>query len=427
MQNIENLSVWWDTEKVGDLFISSTDQISFQYANSWLNSREYLQNKGSISLSLPASPRVYNQEAHAFFVNLLPEGEVKKCLAAQLNISDGNDAKLLELIGGDCAGALRIEKKTNTNLEPFYEPLDGFQLLEKLKKGLVLGNTQKIPERLSLAGAQGKLLLYVENSNFYSTHNGAPSNVILKTNSNPFIYLNLTENEYFSMLLASKCGLLTPNTQYKSFKNMSFLVSHRYDRIGLKAADSQENNWVEKLHQEDFCQALGILPNRKYEKEGGPGHKACAALIKNHLSLNDFSNYLDWVIFNLCIGNADAHAKNISILYSKDNSLSLAPFYDMLCTRVYSALGRSFAMNYGGTENLEEINRKTHSKFAADVQISESLLIKKIENMTQRIKLTLPILEKLLIRDGIDETILAPVTMEIALCTKIVIGSIVTH
>ena len=146
----------------------------------------------------------------------------------------------------------------------------------------------------------------------------------------------------------------------------------RYDRY-------RKNGEVKRLHQEDFCQALGVSPQQKYEKEGGPSLHDSIELIRriSVMPLIDTDRFLDWVIFNLVSGNADAHAKNISILYAEEGP-RLSPFYDLVCTVIYENLDRNLAMSIGSKQDPGQISKKEWSALANDIKIGSSFLLKKV-------------------------------------------------
>jgi serine/threonine-protein kinase HipA len=142
----------------------------------------------------------------------------------------------------------------------------------------------------------------------------------------------------------------------------------RYDRI--RTGDA-----VHRIHQEDFCQALGFLPELKYESEGGPGVEACATLLREHSAAPavDLLAFLDALIFNLLIGNADAHSKNYSLLLGGERSPRLAPLYDLISTRVYGRrFGRKMAMKYGGEYRFDRIRGRHLDRLAAELGIAPS-------------------------------------------------------
>jgi serine/threonine-protein kinase HipA len=123
-----------------------------------------------------------------------------------------------------------------------------------------------------------------------------------------------------------------------------------------------------RLHQEDFCQALGIVPEMKYQNEGGPNLEQCFALVRKATRPNapQILRLFDYVIFNALIGNHDAHAKNFSLLYSSDAPV-LAPLYDTLSTAVYPSLTPKMAMKIGSKYKFSEVQARHWEQFAHSV------------------------------------------------------------
>jgi serine/threonine-protein kinase HipA len=144
-------------------------------------------------------------------------------------------------------------------------------------------------------------------------------------------------------------------------RDRSFLLVTRYDR----AVDAGGS--VTRLHQEDFAQALGVPSHRKYASEGGPIFPDCFALLRLAATrpAREILKLLDAAIFNLIIGNADAHAKNFSLLHS-GGIITLAPLYDLLSTTLYPNLHVKLAMKIGGKSVLEDIESRHWERFAAD-------------------------------------------------------------
>lgn len=157
---------------------------------------------------------------------------------------------------------------------------------------------------------------------------GQPTTHILK----PFItgLDGSVENELFCMTLAGRLGLAVPEVERRQVGETDFLLVRRYDRIEGDAGS------IARLHQEDFCQALSVPPELKYEDEGGPGIAQSQALLDAHARrpAADRLAFQRMVIFNYLVGNADAHAKNFALLYTH-RAPDLAPIYDVVCTAAW--------------------------------------------------------------------------------------------
>ena len=166
----------------------------------------------------------------------------------------------------------------------------------------------------------------------------------------------------------------------------SISIVTRYDR------QFESGRW-QRMHQEDFCQVLGIHASRKYEKEGGPSLKQCAEVIRKFSTypLVDLQKLMQWSLFNLFVGNADAHGKNLSLLYNTSGNPNLSPFYDLVCTRNYKNLSRELAMNFGGAWNPDLVTVKHFEGLASDLGFQPRFVLEQARQFSQRIDEALPI------------------------------------
>lgn len=381
------LNVYLRSIKVGRLWLERGPRFSFQYDPLWLAS----EHSVPLSISLPLRSEPYADDtARAFFTNLLPESELRKVIARKLGLSEGNDYALLEAIGGECAGAVTLLPEG----VPFSDTGKYRLLLDEQLNTLIKelpGRPMLAGEagvRLSLAGAQNKLPIYYDESahQVYLPVGSRASSHILKP---PIAhYPNTVENEVFCMRLADRMGLPVPVTTLLHKEQMLYLV-RRYDR------PMQEDGSVVRLHQEDFCQALGIAAEMKYEKEGGPSLQRCFDLVRN-ISMTpvvDIRNLLGWVVFNYLIGNADAHGKNISLLFRADGPI-LAPFYDLMSTAVYPGLTERMAMQIGGEDRPQWIMTRHWEQFASDIGMGIKIIRQRLHEMAEKIVVESELLRK---------------------------------
>ncbi len=361
----------WD-HLVGRLWLDEKRRFVFQYDAKWL------KRKGAIPLSvhLPLKTDLYSDDlSRPFFSNLLPEAEIKQVIARRLQISVHNDFAMLNRIGGECAGAVSVLPAGSVPMvKPGYRGLNDDELhrvIQDLPKRPLMAGVEGI--RLSLAGAQNKLPVYMEGDKISIASGNAPSTHILKP---PIRDLESTvENEAFCMMLAQKMRLPAPEVSIRRGMDDLFVVQ-RYDR------SRDKNGNIVRLHQEDFCQALGFLPDQKYETEGGPSLDRCFALLQE-ISISPAADrlaLLRWTIFNFLIGNADAHAKNLAIIFTLRGP-RLAPFYDLICTQVYPDLTVKQAMKIGGENRPGWIQQKHWDKLGESVTIKSSLVRKTLQNM----------------------------------------------
>jgi serine/threonine-protein kinase HipA len=374
--NEGRLNVFFRDHLVGRLWLDERRRFVFEYDAGWLG------QKGAIplSLSLPLRREPYiDDSARPFFANLLPESEIRKVIARQLRISEENDFAILREIGGECAGAVSVLPEDSFPQEnPGYRELDEEELhriIAELPRRPFLVGEKGV--RLSLAGAQNKLPIYMEGNRIFIATGNAPSTHILK----PLIQglAETVENEAFCMMLASRMSLSVPKVTIRPGRDRLYIVE-RFDR------EREKDGKILRLHQEDFCQALGVLPDQKYESEGGPSLARCFGLLKEKSTspAADQKALLSWVIFNFLIGNADAHAKNLAILYTVRGP-RLAPFYDLICTRVYPDLTDRMAMRIGGENRPDWIQSRHWERFSAEINIKPRLVLQTLQEMPQRI------------------------------------------
>lgn len=369
---MSSLNVYWDTELVGRLVEVGARDMSFQYSESYLAS----QHPRPISLSLPLQADAFEGLVPgSWFANLLPEGEIRGQVARKLGVSERNDFALLTGIGGDCAGALRLLPESAPDVaEGRLIPLPWDELEAKIastpRPSLLALILQEGELRLSLAGAQDKLPVHLSSGRLALPSGHAASSHLLKISSGSFP--DLVQNELFCLSLARKVGLNVPGAEMAATKT-PILIIERYDRL------VGPDGGISRLHQEDFCQALGIPPESKYENEGGPSlTRIFEALARgSQTPLPDKRDLLIWVLFNYMIGNADAHAKNISLLYGKSGNESrprLAPFYDLVCTEVYDQLSRKQAQKIGGEYRGDYIAGRHWDRLAASIEVNPKYL-----------------------------------------------------
>lgn len=336
-------------------------------------------------MSLPRKAEAFTRrECRPFFGGLLPEEGQLEAVARTLGISKGNDFKLLEALGGDVAGALTLwpegERPPAPGATAQPHPLDDervAELLDTLPKRPLLAGQEGF--RLSLAGAQSKLPVILVGGQIALPAPGQPTTHILKPPVTRFPAT--TENEALMMRLAAALDLPVAPVQPGTVAGRPYLLITRYDRR------FEESGGVRRLHQEDFCQALGIPPERKYQAEGGPTFRHSFDLLRRAATRPavEVLKLLDAAVFNVIIGNADAHGKNFSLLY-QNTDVTLAPLYDLLCTVAYPDLSPHFAMKVATCAALEEIDNRTWSAFANDAGIAAPYVRQRVKALAASTK-----------------------------------------
>jgi serine/threonine-protein kinase HipA len=371
------LKVYLHDVYAGKLVQKDSGRLSFTYDKAYVN-----ENGFSISLSLPLQYEPFDDDrVKAFFSGLLPDETVKNRLAKYLGVSPKNPFSLLEAVGGECAGALSLypegvaPEETRAERTEILEDEKLQELLLLLKRRPFLAGNDGL--RLSLAGAQDKMAVHVCNGKI-ALSQGMPTTHILK----PLIdtVKDSVHNELFCMRLAQMVGIDVPPADIHFVKGIPYFLVERYDRI--RTVD----NKIVRLHQEDFCQALGIMPEIKYEREGGPSIMKCQKLLQQFSikPASDQISLLERVIFNYLIGNADAHGKNFSLLY-KAKKPQLAPAYDLLSTAIYPDLSKNMAMKIGGKYIPEDVFLRTWHQLVPNTKMSQKNMEKQLIKLSKRV------------------------------------------
>ena len=394
------LDVWWNQQIVGELSQNQYGDLGFVYAPAWLADA----HSPPLSASLPKREKAYTKrECRPFFAGLLPEESQREVVAQLLGVSSANDFSLLDQLGGDVAGAIELlpsgKQPPSLRSEQSPTPVDNtdlVKLLDKLPLRPFLAGEKGL--RLSLAGAQPKLPVVLVNNAVALPSPGQPTTHILKP---PIERFNgTTENEAFVMRLAQKVGLNVAHVEPRVIRGRPLLLIERYDR-----RDGDDGR-VQRIHQEDFCQALGIPPEKKYASEGGPAFADCFTLLREHAAVPglDVLALLDATIFNVMVGNADAHGKNFSILY-QNGAPRLAPLYDLLSTTFYPEISAAFAMKIGRRSTLGELDAKGWKRFAEDAGIGLPLVRQRIGKIAAQIDAKIASVAAEIVSLGLDAVV----------------------
>lgn len=334
-----------------------TDPLSFTYSDEWLAKPAATPIHAGIPLSAGQIDTPY---VAAFFENLLPEGDARKLISMREQVS--SVFGLLSRVGGESAGAYVLVPEGEQPRAPIYQPLSWAQVhvlahagaAQSAEREAIEQAAQGMPKpRMSISGAQHKILLYLDAQGHPARPMGnAPATHILKPDilRNDIAVFASAVNETITMRAAAKCGLNAAQVSYQAIAKACLV--ERYDRV------RQPDGAVLRIWQADFCQLLGKPSDVKYECDGGPSFKDCFELLKTSARpAVDSLQLLRWLFFNLCIGNNDSHAKNLSMVATA-GGLRLAPFYDLMCTRVYPGLGAHFAFTIAGESKPGKLTRE---------------------------------------------------------------------
>lgn len=372
---------------VGQLRQLETGRLEFAYLPEYLAAAEAFPL--SMSLPLRRAPFDHVSAAPFFAGYLTDDPSARRALARMFQISEGNDFALLAAIGRDCAGAVSLHPADEPVIpdeerEARLRPLNPVELADRVRalasRPLFVDAEGEV--RLSLAGAQPKAAIVMTEDGPALPLGGTPSTHILKASIDGVP--DHLISEHCALWLARACGLPTARSELRQADDVEYLLVERYDRAKTTAGR------IVRIHQEDMCQALGILPERRYENEGGPGLRAIFALLNETADpAHDRLGFLDAVIFNAMIGNTDAHGKNFSLIYA-DGIPRLAPLYDLTALRVYDSFhgepaSKRMAMKIAGKALPEELYRRHWFRFAEANQLSPAATAKRVSAIADKL------------------------------------------
>lgn len=375
---------------VGTLEMIPGREEQFSYAESYLESE--VAQPLSVRLPLREEPFPARQ-TRVFFRNLLPEEGALAAVAKTLEVKSSSYLKVLNALGSECIGALVLESADEREDDPYgYDPLSREELGRAFEAGAE--GVAKLQEeaKLSLAGAQSKMGLYVDRSSgslsqYFLPQGTAASTHIVKAANRRFE--QLSENEYYCLRLAEAAGLSVPECYLDTIGDQPLFVIERFDRMVLPEDDRRAGGGVrrvQRLHQEDFCQVLSLLPERKYEKGGVRYAKKVRDVLYECSSdpVRDIEAFVRLLVVNAVLGNCDGHLKNLTVLRGADwASFSLAPVYDIASTVVYEGLDRRMAMRIGSTNKIDEVGRDDFHTMAKELSISVRMMDRLIEEVCE--------------------------------------------
>ena len=328
------LPVALNGRSVGLLDRAASGAISFAYDPEWLADK---RRAIPVSLSLPLREEPYRgAEVSAYFDNLLPDNDEIRRIVAERVGADGVDAfSLLDSIGRDCVGALQFIPDGGEIAapgKPEFLPLDEADVAETIRDlataplGIQTDGEREF--RISIAGAQEKTALLWRRG-WCLPQGITPTTHILKPQlgelPNGLDMRNSVENEHFCLTLCRELGLDAAKTEVLDFEDVRVLCVERFDRIKTK------DGRLLRIPQEDFCQALSVPPTRKYDRDGGPGIKACLDLLKgSDYPQRDRQAFLKAQIVFWLLGATDGHAKNFSIFLTPGGRHRMTPIYDVM-------------------------------------------------------------------------------------------------
>jgi serine/threonine-protein kinase HipA len=344
------LMIWMNGERVGEWTTLRTGTPVFRYERTWAQS----PNVRSLSLSLPitADREVRGDAVDYYFDNLLPDStEIRRRIRTRFQTRSTGAFDLLSAIGRDCAGAVQLlppgEKPDGWNridAKPL-SPLEVEATLREVTVATPLGAEEQNEFRISLAGAQEKTALLRMGGKWFQPLDATPTTHILKlplgtVGNFQGDFSDSVENEWLCGRLLRELGFQTAASEIARFGKQRVLVVTRFDRrwIGVTDEEAQRRSfkptrstWIARLPQEDFCQAFGLPPTRRYESEGGPSIESSLSLLAGSESPDhEQSTFLLVQLSFWLLAAIDGHGKNFSIFHRRGGTYGLTPIYDVL-------------------------------------------------------------------------------------------------
>ncbi|GEP59009.1 type II toxin-antitoxin system HipA family toxin [Reyranella soli] len=401
-------------KEVGRVQRDGHGRLSFSYSDEWRADPDAYP----LSLSMPVAAKEHRRSAiEAFLWGLLPDNErVLDRWAAKFQVSARNVFALLSHVGEDCAGAVQFVTPERldairTGAEDKIEWLEEADLAERLKTLRTDHAAWRLPSdtgQFSLAGAQPKTALLLEGKRWGIPSGRLPTTHILKPPTGHFD--GHAENEHICLMLARSLGLPAVQSQVMRFGDEIAIVIERYDRLRL-------GNDIVRIHQEDICQALGIMPTKKYQNEGGPSPDTIVELLRTYSTDRDadVTTFVAALGFNWLIGGTDAHAKNYSVLLSGPQ-VRLAPLYDVASILPYDKFDKhkvKLAMKIGGEYKLGQIGMRQWQKLASELRLDADEFLAKLAAMAKQLPDEISTAKALVRQQGLDAPIIDRLSEEL--------------
>jgi serine/threonine-protein kinase HipA len=402
------------------------DRLVFRYDGQWRSSPQGYPLSLSMPLLLEEHP---HQVIEAFLWGLLPDNEaVLNQWGKLFQVSPRNPYELVGKIGEDCAGAVQFISSEREEsflasgpVLPKVTWLKQTELEDRIQ--LLLRDhsatrTARDHGHFSLAGAQPKTAFYHDPiKNRWGVPEGrTPTTHIFKPATGAFD--GYVENEHFCLRLASALGMQTATSFVMQVAGHPVIVIERYDRMRVEKQTM-------RIHQEDFCQALAVRPQIKYQNQGGPSVKAITDVIRDHSSAaeQDIQRFAEALIFNWLISGTDAHAKNFSVLLAGGSQVRLAPLYDMASSLPYpqqvNPRKAKLAMMIGSKYHVKEIGRSQWEGCARELRMPFKAIEGIMESTMEKISAQAFLVAEQLVKEGLGHDVMDMLPGAIDKCVRL--------
>lgn len=382
MSEMNKLKITLADKVVASVWVDEAEE-SYQFAYT----EEWKQNGFAVSPHLKLNESLKSGVIRRFLENLIPEGKGLEDITQFAHISKNNTFAILKAIGYDTSGALMFGEYAQ-NQKALFRAISDAEIAERItnieEKSIAIWDKK---ERLSLAGVQEKLPVIIKEGQVGLGDGSLSSTHIMKFQTKK--HANIVVNEFFCMKLAQKINLNVAEVELYRFAEHPVLMVKRFDRV-------YRENRVERLHVIDGCQMLDLSSSYKYERNFGSGRDvkgiregaSFAKLFKSadlcEVPAKAKLEMLQWSIYNLIIGNSDAHGKNFSF-FVNETGITPTPYYDMLCILVHDGVEHDLAMAYGDEFHPDEVKAYQLREFADTIDIHYKLVSQSIDKIASLI------------------------------------------
>lgn len=409
---MSELLILIEGELAGRVLADKSGRLSLSYEQTWRESRQ----SHSLSVNLPQAEVTYSHKfVWPHLWNLLPENpNVLQRWAQQYHVSAGNPFRILAHVGADVPGAAqfipperRAEVQSEQHLVIEWISIDELrERLIQLRADIAAVRRPGDIGKMSLPGAQAKTAFYWDRqTNRWGVPGGrTPTTHIIK----PCVpgFDGLVENEHLCQDIAARLGLPAARSFVLTL-DQPYIVVERYDRL----SPAPGTRLPRRIHQEDMCQALGLMPTRKYQEDGGPGIPQITTLIRRVSASPevDVERFLKANMFNWLIGGTDAHAKNYSFLIGAGDEVRLAPLYDLSSQLPYPDLiAQRLAMKIGDHYDFTLVTPADWRALARSCAFGEERIIGMLTDMARALPDVVSAAHTQARTDGLSEQVLGP-------------------
>src|SRR3984885_14287195 len=395
---------------IGRVRINKAGPLSFEYESAW----RYSRSGYSLSVNMRLADITYSHSAvWPYLWNLLPENpNILQRWSQQFHVSSSSPFKLLKFVGADVPGAAQffppaayaaVRAQHTPSID--WISLDELaQRLAQLRSDVAAVRRPGDRGKMSLPGAQAKTAFcWDEQRDRWGVPSGrAPTTHIIKPAVPGFD--GLVENEHLCQDIARRLGLLAARSSVLTLNETTYIVIERFDRLPPLRGSA----FVRRVHQEDMCQALGLMPGTKYQQDGGPGVADIVTLIRRVGSDPDTDVYrfIDANAFNWLIGGTDAHAKNHSLLIGAGDEIRLSPLYDLSSQLPYPELiDQRVAMKIGDEYDIPLIGFSEWRALASACAVDSELLMNRLRQLADALPDTVSAARDQALADGLNREV----------------------